>query len=330
MSLKQIAFFMTLLLIVAIPTVYAQVSIGQKAVQKSVEVVINSSNEIHVKHVIASSNMPQQLALIDGNRTNLKVSDGERNETQFGDMGNDGSIIILPSQKNTIVEYDLDNVIFLKNNMMTWDFRYLETTSFIIPKEIDMIFTNNRPVQLDKIHGITCHGCQMILEYSMNMPKIFENVKLDNKEFVIEVRTFAEINQFNFDQLTKSINFKVSGEKQFIMTIIPQGLLPGPYNVFLGDNKTAFSGYVNNGTHVWLSMRPNNSGDVSIISNTTTSNEKPTIEDNSSTTSVDQNSIVYVLLGVIAAIGIVVLIIIRKRKLAITSRTIQDSSAEKS
>lgn len=329
MSLKQIAFFMTLLLIVAIPTVYAQISIGQKAEQKLVEVVINSSNEIHVKHVISSSNMPQQLTLIDGGRTNLKVSDQEGSEKQFGSTGDDSTIMILPSQKNTIVEYDLGNVIFLKNNMMTWDFRYLETTSFIIPKEIDLIFANNRPVHLDKIHGITCHGCQMILEYSMNMPKIFENVKLDNKEFVIEVRTFAEINKFNFDQLTKSINFEVKGEKQFITTIIPQELLPGPYNVFLGDNKTAFSEYVNNGTHVWLSMRPDISGDISIISNTTTSNEKPAIEENSSTVNVDQNRIAYIILGVIVSVGIAVLIIMRKKKFAVTSTT-QDNNTEKS
>lgn len=329
MSLKQIAFFMTLLLIVAIPTVYAQISIGQKAEQKLVEVVINSSNEIHVKHVISSSNMPQQLTLIDGDRTNLKVLDQEGSEKQFGSTGDDSTIMILPSQKNTIVEYDLGNVIFLKNNMMTWDFRYLETTSFIIPKEIDLIFANNRPVHLDKIHGITCHGCQMILEYSMNMPKIFENVKLDNKEFVIEVRTFAEINKFNFDQLTKSINFEVNGEKQFITTIIPQELLPGPYNVFLGDNKTAFSEYVNNGTHVWLSMRPDISGDISIISNTTTSNEKPAIEENSSTVNVDQNRIAYIILGVIVSVGIAVLIIMRKKKFAVTS-TIQDNNTEKS
>lgn len=330
MSLKQIVFFMTLLLIVAIPTVYAQISMGQKADQKLVEVVINSSNEIHVKHVIASSSMPQQLALIDGDITNLKVLDEGGNEKQFGNTGDNSNIMILPSQKNTIVEYDLGNVIFLKNNMMTWDFRYLETTSFIIPKEIDMIFTNNRPVHLDKIHGITCHGCQMILEYSMNMPKMFENVKLNNKEFVIEVRTFAEINKFNFDQLTKSINFEVNGEKQFITTIIPQELLSGPYNVFLGDNKTAFSEYINNGTHVWLTMRPDNSGDVSITSNSTISNEKPTIVDNSSTSNVNQNIIGYVLLGVIVSIGVAVLIIMRKKKSVTTSRTIQDNRIEKS
>jgi len=321
---------MTLLLIVAIPTVYAQLSIGQTAEQKLVEVVINSSNEIHVKHVIVSSSMPQQLALIDGDITNLKVLDEGGNEKQFGNTGDNNTIMILPSQKNTIVEYDLGNVIFLKNNMRMWDFRYLETTSFIIPKEIDMIFANNRPVYLDKIHGITCHGCQMILEYSMNMPKMFENVKLDNKEFVIEVRTFAEINKFNFDQLTKSINFEVNGEKQFITTIIPQELLSGPYNVFLGDNKTAFSEYINNGTHVWLTMRPDNSGDVSIISNSTISNEKPTIVDNSSTSNVNQNIIGYVLLGVIVSIGVAVLIITRKKKSITTSRTIQNDRTEKS
>jgi len=313
MNLKQIAFFTILLFIITIPTVYAQVSVGEKAVQKLVEVTINSSNEVHVKHVIAPSTMPQQLTLIDGVRTNLQVFDEVGNEKQFGDVGNENNILILPSQKNTIVEYDLSNVIFLKNNMMTWDFRYLETTSFIIPKEVDVIFANNRPVRLDKIHGITCHGCQMVLEYSMNMPKIFENIKLDNKEFVIEVRTFAEINQFNFDQLTKSIKFEVKGEKQFITTIIPQELLSGPYNVFFEDNKTAFSQYVNNGTHVWLNMRPDNSGNITITSTADIGNEKPVVQDNSSS-NLEQNNVVYILLGVIVAIGLVVTIIIRRRK----------------
>jgi hypothetical protein len=326
MSNKQFAFFIILVFIIAIPSVNAQeITIGEKADQKSMEVVISSANEIHVKHVIASSNMPQQLALIDGVRTNLKVSDGGGNENQFGSMGDNSSIVILPSQKNTIVEYDLGNVLFLKNNMLTWNFKYLETTSFILPEEADLIFANNRPIKLDEKLGITCHGCQMMLEYSLNMPKILKNVQVDDKKFVIEIETFAEINQFNFDQLTKSINFQVKGEKQFIITVIPQELLPGPYNVFLEDNKTAFSQYVNNGTHVWLSMRPNNSGDITITSTTYIGNQKPVTQDNSSS-NVEQNNIAYILLGVIVTIGLAVVVIIMKKKKLASTRVIQDDN----
>ncbi len=314
--------------IIAIPTAYAQeISIGEKAEQKSVEVVISSSDEIHVKHVIASSSSLKQVDLIEGTITNIMVLDEEGEEKQFGVIGENQGVIIYPSQENIIVEYDLGDVLFLKDNVWTWDFRYLETTSFMIPKEIDLIFVNDRPVYLGEKNGISCHGCQMILEYSINEPKILKTIKLENKEFLIEIRTFAEINQFNFDQATKSISFEVNGEKQFVTTVIPLELLPTPYNVYMGDEKIFFHEYINNETHVWLNIRPDNSGNVSIIGTTVISDEKSTIQNNPSTSvsNVSQDIIVYILLGVIVLIGLVVMMImIRKKKASVTSREIQE------
>jgi len=267
--------------------------------------------------------------LIDGERTNLKVSDVEGNEVQFADNG--GSILIFPTQKNTIIEYDLGNVLFLKNNMLTWDFKYLETTSFIVPEGVDILFANNRPVKLDEKLGITCHGCQMLLEYSLNTPKILKNVQIDDKKFVIEIGTFAEINQFDFDQDAKSINFQVKGDKQIVTLVIPQELLSGPYNVFLGDKKIAFSEYINNGTHVWLNIRPDNSGDISITSTTNIGNQKPTIQDDSSnmdqnTTDGVQNTSVYIIIGVIVAIVLASVIINMKKKKSTSTKVIQDDN----
>lgn len=319
-----------MIFIIAIPTAYAQgISIGEKAEQKSVEVVISSSDEIHVKHVIASSSSLRQVELINGTVTNLIVSDEEGKEKQFGIIGDNDGVMIYPSQKNTIVEYDLGDVLFLKDNVWTWDFRYLETTSFIIPKEIDLIFVNNRPVYLGEKNGISCHGCQMILEYSIDEPKILKNINLEGKEFLIEIRTFAEINQFNFDQTTKSISFDVNGENQFVTTIIPLELVSRPYNVYMGDEKIFFHEYINNGTHVWLNIRPDNSGNVSIIGTTDINDEKSTIQNNSSTSvaNVSQDVIVYILLGIGALIGLVVMMImIRKKKLSVTSREIQEDN----
>ena len=329
MSSKQVIFFILLVFIIAIPTVYAQeISIGEKAVQKSVEVVI-SSDDIHVKHVIASSNSPRQVEMIKGTVTNITISDEEGKEKQFGIIGDNDSVIIYPSQEDTIVEYDLDDVLFLKDNVWTWDFRYLETTSFIIPKEIDLIFANGRPVYLGEKNGISCHGCQMILEYSIDEPKILKNINLKSKEFLIEIRTFAEINQFNFDQTTKSISFDVNGEKQFVTTIIPLELLSRPYDVYMGDEKIFFHEYINNGTHVWLNIRPDNSGNVSIIGTININDEKSTIQNNPSTSisDVSQDVIVYILLGVSVLIGLVVMVIMtRKKKLSVTSREIQDDN----
>jgi hypothetical protein len=330
MSSKQVVFFIIILFIIVIPTAYAQeISIGEKAEQKSVEVVISSSDKIHVKHIIASSNSPRQVELIDGTKTNLTVSGEEGKEKQFGIIGDNDGVMIYPSQENIIVEYDLGDVLFLKDNVWTWDFRYLETTSFMIPKEVDLIFVNGKPVYLGEKNGISCHGCQIILEYSIDEPKILKNIKLEGKEFLIEIRTFAEINQFNFDQTTKNISFDVNGENQFVTAIIPLELLSRPYNVYMGDEKIFFHEYINNGTHVWLNIRPDNSGNVSIIGITDINDEKSTVQNNPSTSvsNVSQDIIVYILLGVIVLIGLVVMvIIIRKKKLSVTSREIQEDN----
>jgi len=328
MSSKQVAFFIILVFIIAIPSVNAQeISMGDKAEQKSINVVINSSNEVHVKHVIASSNSPKQIELIKGTVTNIIVSDEEGKEKQFGIIGDNTGVMIYPSEQNTNVEYDLGNVLFLKDNVWTWDFRYLEKTSFIIPKEVNSVFVNNKLVYLGEKNGITCHGCQMTLEYSINEPKILENIKFENKEFLIETRTFAEINQFNFDQSTKSISFEVNGKNQFVTVIIPLELLPKQHNVFMGDEKILFHEY-NNGTHVWLNIRPNNSGNVSIIDSTINGDEKITMENSSSTSesSVNQDIIGYILLGAIVLIGLVVMVIIIRKKKSSVTREIQDES----
>ena len=328
---KQVIFFVVLVLITAIPIVSAQeISIGEKAEQKSIKVVISSSDEIHVKHVIASLDSPKQIELIDGTITNITVSNEVGKEKQFGVIGDNDAVMIYPSEEDTIVEYDLEDVIFLKDNVHEWNFRYLETTSFIIPEEVDLIFVNERPVYLGEKKGIACHGCQMILEYSINEPKILENVKFENREFLIEVRTYAEINQFNFDQSTKNISFAVNGKNQFVTAIIPEKLLSKPYNVFLGDEKIFFHEYINNGTHVWLNIRPDNSGIVSIMDVTAISDEKPTIQD-SSVASVNQDIIVYILLGIIVSVGFVVtMVIMRKKKSAVTSREIPEGKTESS
>jgi hypothetical protein len=290
-----------LTLTVAIPTVNAQeISMDEKAVQ----IVIKSPEEIHVKHVVSLLNSPKQLGLINGTVTNLMVLNEEGKEKQFGVIGKNDSVVVFTSQENTIIEYDLKDVLVLKDNVWTWNFRYLETTSFWIPQEADVIFVNDRPVQLDGKKGIVCHGCQMVLEYSLNEPKILKNIKLENKEFLVEIKTFAEINQFNFEHPTKTINFKINGEHRFITAIIPIELLSGPYTVFSGNEKINSYEYINNGTHVWLNMRPDHSGNLSIVGTTVMQITN------------ENQDYVYVLFVIIVSAGLTVtVIILRKKKL---------------
>jgi len=268
MNTKIFGFLLVLLMISIIPVADAQISIGEKAVQKSVEVIINSVGDVHVKHVIRSSNVPIQVELIIGTVSNLLVTNEQGEEKQFAVIGNNSGVLILTSQGNSIIEYDLDQVLNQKDDVWTWDFRYLELTSFIFPEEVNLIFVNENPVYFEKTKGITCHGCQMVLEYSINEPKIFKNVKWEDKEFIVEIRTHSNIDNFIFDQPTKSIIFDVSKENRFVTTIIPLELLWEPYLVFLDDEKIDQNKFNNNGTHVWLSIKPETTGEITIIGTT--------------------------------------------------------------
>ena len=263
MNFLSIIFLIVFSIIIIIPTADAQIS-NEESKQKSIEVTINSTGDVHVTHVINDQNVPHQLDLIDGTISNLTVKDQEGNEMDFGMIGDNDALMILPSNEDVIVEYDLVDELILKDNVWTLDFRYLESTSFIFPEQVDLIFVNNRPVSLGENKGIKCHGCQMVLEYSLDEPKLFENIKIQDKEFLIETRTWAKIDQFSFDPTSRKINFEVVGENNFVTTIIPVDFLSQPYQVFLDGEMILFHDSINNGTHVWLNIRPQNSGEVSI------------------------------------------------------------------
>jgi len=265
MNVQVFGFLIILSIISVIPVADAQAG---KAFQKSVEVIINLAGEVHVKHVIVSSNVPRQVELIDGTVSNLVVTDEQGEEKQVNVIVDNSKVLILPSNRDSIIEYNLDQVLSQKNDLWAWSFRYLETTSFILPKEVDLLFVNERPVFLGEKNRFLCHGCQMFLEYSINEPKNIKQVNWEDKEFLVEVRTLAKIESFDFNQPTKKISFKVNDNNQFVTIIIPLELLWEPYSVFLDDEKIDQHKFNNNGTHVWLNMRPETSGEIIIIGTT--------------------------------------------------------------
>jgi len=267
--MKFTGIFVIILLILVVPSATAQeINIAEKVNQKLVIVTINEAGDIHVMHIVSSSNSPKQVELIDGEIQNLIITDERGEEKMITKIGNNDAVMIFPSSSESIIEYDLKDVLFLKDNLWTLDFLYLETTSFILPEELDLIFVNDRPVYLGDKKGFTCHGCQVVLKYAFNEPKNIINVNWENQEFDVEMQTFADIENFKFDQPTKEISFDVKDSNQYITTIIPLELLWVPYVVSLNDEKILFQDYENNGTHVWINMKPNTIGKISIIGTT--------------------------------------------------------------
>ncbi|QMU54083.1 MAG: hypothetical protein GKS07_03670 [Nitrosopumilus sp.] len=266
----KIALFFIISLVLVIPSTNAQeVNVSEKANQKSVKVIIDNEGNVHVKHVVSSSNSPRQMNLIDGIAQNISITDEEGKKQALATVGNNDAVIIFPSTNDSTVEYDLKQVLLQKDSVWTWDFRYLQTTSFILPDELDLIFVNDRPIYFDdKKRGFTCHGCQMALEYSFDEPKKIMEVNWEDKKFLVEIRTFADIENFNFEQPEKLISFKINDSNRMVTNVIPLELLWGPYAVFLDDEKKLFHQYNNNGTHTWVSLRPDTAGEITIIGTT--------------------------------------------------------------
>ena len=270
MNIKILGFFVIFSIFIFFPNAAGQVSIGEKAKQELVEITIDSEGNVKVKHVIDSSKMPKQVDFIKGMVLDLSVTSETGENLESNVVGENTGLLILPSSKKTVIEYSLDDALFHENGLWKWDFRYLETTNFIIPDETNLLFVNDRPLYLQEGEkGFRCHGCQVVLEYSIDEPKHFEEITWENKTFLVEIRTLTEINNFSFSQPEKKLSFSVPEDDQFVTIIIPLELLWEPYVVLVNDEKIAHYQFFESDTHAWLNFRPNAKGTTNGNSGTT-------------------------------------------------------------
>ena len=274
-----IAVFIILsITLTTIPIADAQeIRIGSDATQRSVDVTIGADGSVHVAHTVIASSTPGQLTLINGTIENLVISDAAGNTQPATRISGSNDLLILPSGGNSVIEYDLKDVLLLKDGIWVWDFIYLKTTNFLLPKDVELFFVNDRAVYLGENKGFACHGCQMTLEYSLDQPSDIKKVSWEGHEFLVEIRAFDEIENFVFDQSAKQIAFGITGmtgdkgedrSSKFLTAVIPLELLWGPYAVFLDEERIPHAEYANNGTHAWVNMHPDTAGEISIIGTT--------------------------------------------------------------
>ena len=268
MDSKIILGLLMVSVVLAVPQAEAQSESNSVISQKRIDVTIDGEGDVVVVHQIRDSNEMRQLKLVDGTISNLEFIDASGKQEPVEIAEGDNYVSILPDQGEMFVRYNLDDALALKNNIWTMNFRYVHTTVFTIPEEAESLFINQKPISLDGDNSFRCHGCQMVLEYLIDEPKSYERVNWEDQEFVVGMNTFADIEGFEFDQPSRQISFKVNDGNQFVTTVIPQELLWGPYVVFLDDQKIFFDQFISNGTHVWVTMKPNIEGKITIIGTT--------------------------------------------------------------
>ena len=263
--LKILSSLILASIIFLIPQAFAQISIGSPAEQDSVNITINEDGDVHVVHLVIKSEKNIQVELIAGTVENLEVKDGAGNQIQHALSGN-SVVTLFPPDVNFAIEYDLEDALSLKDGVWTWDYLYTQHQSsvFIFPDGVDLVFANERPVSIKNAEGVNCHGCQMLLEYVVDEPMILNEVEWEGQKFPVLIRTLDEITSFNFDQLSRKISLETNGNK-FVTLIIPLKLLWNPYEVYLDDEKILKHEFSQNDTHVWLNIKPKTTGTVEII-----------------------------------------------------------------
>ena len=266
-----IVLFLTLITI--IPTASAQLSFGGEANQKLIEVELNKSEIVNVKHVIGASNMPVTLNLFDGViPESIMVTNDDGSEKEFA-LGTDGkenqTMTIFPSKSNIIIKYNLEDASTLYENLWTVRIQYSETFSVLFAEKIDSFFLNNNIIQLGDKNGIVInYGGNAIIQYYDKIPIRVEEVVWEEDKFDVKIITNSKIDKFEFDQELKSISFQINEKNKFVTISMEEELLGGPYIILLNDEQIVYTKFSVKENYVSLSMKPESPGEIIIIGTT--------------------------------------------------------------
>ena len=271
MNQKIISTIIIFGLLTVIPTAYGQLSLGSEAKQELIEVKINPDGEINVKHVVSPSNMPTTVPLFLGEISNLIVTNDLGEEINSGtanDAKGNLSVLLLPSNQNSIITYNLENMK-INNNLFNTEISYPQKFSVIFEESINLIFLNNNVLFLDDKKGVAINGGgNMKIEFYSTESKIIEKATWEENEFDVEIITDSEIQSFNFNQPEKSLSFQVNDENKFVTITMSEELLGGPYVILFDDEKIKYTKFVRDEGIVSLNLKPETTGQVTIIGTT--------------------------------------------------------------
>ncbi len=311
-----------------------QLSMGDTP-HEVVRVTIDENGTAHVTHEINSTDAnlkPIQIDTINGNMTNLNVTDSNGNSVEYAKIQKAPlSIIINVSQRNmTLVKYDLVNAVTNTDGVWKWNYyepQDTDYTAFHFPKGVDMVWANGRPVYLGNL-GLGQHGNGFSLQYVINEPVNIQTVQLAGNNVAVGVRTVSGLGNYAFDESSRAYSFNVDKANVPITVIMPQALLAGPYDVTLNGNATLHQEFHNNATHAWIGFEPAKNGTIQITggavgqgqTSISSSSDNATIGSTTVSTSQSDNTSVYLLIGGIIAAGVVGIIIMKKTRSKTTSK----------
>ena len=241
----------------------AQLAVGDAAQQDSIVIEVGQGSA-SVEHMVRGSGGPVQLELVTGQRTNLEVRADEQN-LEYASISGTDDIVVFSQGADFAVSYNISGSPELVDGLWTWDFFYPESTAFLFPEGVNLVFVNGLPVDLPEgVRGINCHGCQMILEYFEEQQPRAAQIEWEEYSFEVGVISNGEVSSIAFDQPSKSLEFE-SEAGAYTVLIIPKELLWPPYEAYLNGEKILDQENITDEQRVWLVVRPESAGTVTVI-----------------------------------------------------------------
>ncbi len=251
---------------------FGQISMGGPP-NEDIKVSIDENGTAHVVHEVrGNATGAVQVDMISGNLTNFSVTDQFNNSVQYSTISqNPMSVLLLPTQRNvTLIKYDIPNAVSNDNGVWSWNYYApgdAAFTDFYFPKGVDMIWSQDRPVYLGEKAGLRQIGNGMYLTYIINEPETVQTVQWQNQTFDIGIRTLANVGSPVFDQSSKAYAFNID-KPDYVTVIMPKALLWGQYQATINTNSTLTNLFNDNGTYVWIGMKPAQSGTLQITGTT--------------------------------------------------------------
>ena len=300
---KKLLFVICSIIIISIsPQVFADEDLDELLQQENGVLIeqqkiifeIGKHSDIHIKHVIETGawgdDRPRIIGILPGMQSNLTVEDedGDKYSFSYDKETFEKSKYIILKQKlgnyDLIVEYDLNDFMKLKKGKWMKELEYNFDLIIMFEDNVDLIFANSRPVNMNDAKGINCVGCNLVLEFFDNDRKIQKDVLVGGEKYEIDILTDGEISEWNFvGGGSQILNFNVENEDQLCVWKIPFELLLNPYGVYWTEKddklldqidkirKTEFS---QDETHVKLLFRTNSEGTISIVGATPEEHQK--------------------------------------------------------
>jgi hypothetical protein len=181
-----------------------------------------------------------------------------------------------------IVEYDLDDAMKLENDIWKIDLRFQHDVIVMFEDDINLIFSNSRPIMMQDAKGINCMGCNMTLEFFDDNEIFVEKLLGTEKEYEISYLSNGEIKQMQLNNELKIISFEVSDDQLIIMKI-PFELILNPFEVYFTEKEDTSLDQIDKirkteinqeDTHSTVAFRTSDEGVVSITGATMEQHQK--------------------------------------------------------